>query len=134
MMGSYKRRIVSWAGLFLLAFNVAGGTALPIMPMRSGTQVPVVGSLAADDSICTHGGMVSRTVPRGHNQQQAPALCAFCMPLLHGTLDTVSDAVLQARSVDFYQRVTLSAMAQGTPESTLLSAHNGARAPPISQV
>ena len=130
MTGSYRRRIVSWAGLLLLAVNVAGGSVLPILPPHSDTH------FVADDTICTQVGMVAHnnSIPlSGHAPHQAPGLCAFCLPLMHGGIDTVSDAPLLPQPVGVYARITKLVPPANKPVSTWLFADNGARAPPFSQ-
>jgi hypothetical protein len=134
-----KRNMVSWIGMVVLAFNLAGGRALPYDFTRA--DAPKV-SDSGFGEICTQSGFAALGGSAASDPSQAPAqqpsphshhaACAFCLPLLHGGLDRVADGPSPGAP-------ELAGVAQASfPSSRPLmgscskGAANGPRAPPFA--
>ncbi len=82
-LGILRRAVASWLGIFLVAFNLAAAGALPIRP--SDAVLFAEGRI----QLCTADGMVvvdANGQPVQHGGEHG-ALCAFCLPLLHGNVE-----------------------------------------------
>jgi hypothetical protein len=80
--------VVSWLCLALVGFNLLAGAGLPIAAEPRGDESIVV---------CSAGGMtvVDLGAASGSSSPSHGQLCAFCLPLLHGSVgDTVTSAVV----------------------------------------
>jgi hypothetical protein len=129
---------MSWLGLFLLLFNVAGGGAIPPPSAHAGATPLFAQELLSVDRtvICTAAGMVvlgRDGKPVDENRPHAPhdGFCVFCLPLMHaGAVAPVADsgAVLPPASS------APLVFADGYRRSVRPSVHNPnpARAPPAS--
>ncbi len=84
--------VAVWTGLLVLAFNVLGGAVLPV---RDATASPSPLARLLDNGrivVCTATGMVvmdaDGTILPDDSGTVAPShdvLCAYCLPLLHGS-------------------------------------------------
>lgn len=83
----WRRRFFTWSALLLMAVNVLGGALLP-------ASQAVAATTAADALlggkyivVCTAAGMMA-IAPKGEappvSAAAQGALCAFCLPLMHG--------------------------------------------------
>lgn len=127
MMVRLKRQIISWIGLVLLAFNVAGGATLPF---------PVIGSNTFDDTICTQSGIrplrTDGPLQKSGDHPSSPQVCIFCLPLLHGGLNTVPDGPRPSAPTTIIILANLSRDDQRALPSIPSGRSNAPRAPPFS--
>lgn len=83
-LGRGRRRIASWLGLLVLAFNVLGASAMP----ARGESSPLALALGEGRMVvCTATGMVVLNADGTPAESGIPAhdsLCAYCLPLMHG--------------------------------------------------
>lgn len=93
-LGRVRRRLASWLGLLLLAFNVLAAAALPARAESALAQSLMDGRIV----VCTAAGLLvldqdGRALPASDHAQ----FCVFCLPLLHGGVDVPATPVLADR-------------------------------------
>lgn len=83
----FRRRVVSWTGLFLLSFNILAGVFVP--------QPSFAKLLGGDEGhylICTAIGLIEidENGKQVSSDQSAAGvdLCVYCFPLMNGAADT----------------------------------------------
>ncbi|TAN53459.1 MAG: hypothetical protein EPN26_07010 [Rhodospirillales bacterium] len=128
-----RRRIMSWTGLVLLAFNLIAGTLMPVQaadPLGQSVQDVLEGR----GLICTTLGLKAVGPDGGlalpGAESESAGLCVFCLPLMQGGLDqppslVLTDRLYPASDLKFQQIVqafppTLEGYRQAAP-----------RAPPV---
>ncbi len=87
--GLFRRRLVSWLGLFLLVFNVLGASALPARSAEAGPAPFAQEFLGDRIVVCTAAGMVvmdlnGNVVGTGDTSAAHSDFCVYCLPLMHG--------------------------------------------------
>lgn len=127
--GLYKR-CIAWLGLFLVLFNLSAGEALPLMPFYGGDT-------GGWDDICTSGGIVSNALndsrhgTGGATRNTHAALCAFCLPLLHGgTLSPAAEGIPSTPTAIAHIEI-LRPLPAHIPAAFRLWNPAAARAPPL---
>ncbi|MBF0168481.1 MAG: hypothetical protein HQL45_12710 [Alphaproteobacteria bacterium] len=95
-----RRRVMSWTGLVLLAFNLIAGTLMPVQAADPLGQ-SVADVLEGRGLICTTLGLKSIGPDGGLTLPGADAesagLCVFCLPLMQGGLDQPASLALTDR-------------------------------------
>jgi hypothetical protein len=94
--GLLRRKIASWLGLVVLAFNVLGPGAMPANAAGAGTAAFAQGLNSDRIVVCTAAGMVVMDRDGNILDEEAGAaggLCVFCLPLMHGTVHAAAHAI-----------------------------------------
>jgi len=133
--GLFRRRVVSWLGLWLLAVNLIVGGILPARSAEAG-PAPFAQDILSDRIvICTASGMLvvdrdGKPVDEGGQPSSHDGICVFCLPLMHsGASAPAADIGIALPSLS----ATVVALADSYRRPVLRAAHNPhpARAPPV---
>lgn len=99
----FRRKVVSWTGLFFLSFYMLAGIFLPHPSFAK-----LLGGDEGHYIICTAAGLIEidengKQVP-GDQTASGVELCVYCLPLMHGGADvplafTVAEAQLLASGI-----------------------------------
>lgn len=109
-VGSLRRAVAAWAGLFLLIFSLMAGGALPAQ---------ATSTVFSDDHliVCTAGGMavIDRNgTPVSPDHAGMNGFCGACLPFCHGAVLTPVVAILP---VPFVQPVPRAPLSDAEPVS-----------------
>ncbi len=130
----FRRMLVSWLGLFLLAANVIGGGALP----AHSASAPFAQDISGDRFVvCTASGMVvmdrnghivdSKGEGGGH-----ATLCVFCLPLMHGGAQTPAAVAVTILPDERPTGAAITPTEPTRPTPLRLAGAASPRAPPLT--
>lgn len=132
--GLFRRHVVSWIGLILLAFNVLGAGSMPAQ--AEGTTPLFAQELLGDRIvICTAAGMVVMDRDGNILDTQGPSahtsFCVYCLPLMHGGVQAPAVIAL-AVLVEPVETQAFLPAEQPAPRLTRPSGTAQPRAPPLA--
>ena len=117
-MGVKNWQHTSWVAIVLLVMNLTAGLALP---------APVH---VDDGSLCTQLGIV-HTADAGKGVPAKSRVCAYCLPLLHGGLDSATHTPVLADAVRLVGPADQSPLPQPFAATPVNSRNQRSRAPPL---
>ncbi|OIQ85578.1 hypothetical protein GALL_325780 [mine drainage metagenome] len=135
-VGRMRRRVAAVLGLLLMAFNLLLGSGISAEAAGAGHE-PLFAQelLSGHIVVCTAGGLVvldrSGHPVDHHGAAGHSDFCVFCVPLLHGGLDTAAAATLPM-AVETPQPAALPQPVFRTPAPVRLAGAASPRAPPRS--